>query len=113
MKEGWVINTTCVLSQGWWFLALLWIHPGPASLSTVVGPCGGTFPTLPSHPWQPLTDDDRQHPHGLALPAVDLGPLAPMPRLRVPEVWVRHSLDPTVHPTLPRDASTSIGAALQ
>lgn len=36
-----------------------------------------------------------------------------MPWVRVPEVWVGHSLDPTVHPTLPREASTGIGAALQ
>ena len=78
-------------------------------------PCRGTtqhLPPFPSHHRLLLTDDDRQHPHGLPLPAVDLGPLPTVSCVWVLEVWVGDSLDPVVHHIVPGVLRAGVRVAL-
>lgn len=70
------------------------------------------FPPFPSRHRLLLTDNDRQNPHGLPLPAVDLGPLPPVSWVWVLEVWVGDSLDPIVHHTVPRVVRVGVRVAL-
>lgn len=93
------VHRVCLLHHG---------QAGPARLSPAVGQPRLCL-TLPQ---PPLTDHDWQHPHGLLLPAVDLGPLPTVSWVGVVEVGVGESLDPIVHHIVHGVGRAGVGAAL-